>query len=426
MANLSVSENPTETFAQDVARSADASAVHARDGDAPGLSRSLLVTRDYFPPQVGGISTMMWRICEQLGPQRVSCLVGNLPQGCDAVPASVPVYRADLPFSRNLVSKLISLAATWPRVMLAGQTNVLQFATCEDAYWGTYFNRMTGMPFVVYAHGNEILSAAANSWRGARRALRGASAVFANSSYTASLLTERIGVQPQRVQILHPGCDPDEFSPGAPDPSLYANSPLLRTAGPVLLTVGNLVERKGHDLVLKCLPELLKRWPDLVYVVVGEGPNRRPLEQLAQSLGVSGSVCFVGRADERALCNYYRRCDVMVMPSRLRAQHNDVEGFGIVFLEANACGKPAVGGRCGGMADAIVHGETGFVVDSNDSADLSRHLQLLLSDRQLAQRFGATGRRRVVAELSWSAVARRVADVTDEIAARGRRREQSR
>lgn len=425
MHNLSVSENPTETFAQDVPSSAEASAVHARDGSAPGISRSLLVTRDYFPPQVGGISTMMWRICEQLGPERVSCLVGNLPPGSDAVPSSVPVYRADLPFSPNVISKLISLAATWPRVLLPGQCNVLQFATCEDAYWGTYFNRMTGMPFVVYAHGNEILSAAANSWGGARRAIRRASAVLANSRYTASLLTDRIGVKAERVKILHPGCNPDAFSPGAPDESLYADSPLLRTAGPVLLTVGNIVERKGHDLVLKCLPELLKSWPDLVYVVVGEGPNRQPLEQLAQSLGVSGSVCFVGRADERALCNYYRRCDVMVMPSRLRAQQHDVEGFGIVFLEANACGKPAVGGRCGGMADAIVHGETGFVVDSNDSADLLRHLQLLLSDRQVAQRFGATGRRRVVAELSWSAVARRVADVTDEIVARGRTRERA-
>jgi phosphatidyl-myo-inositol dimannoside synthase len=425
MGNLGVSENPTESFTQDVAPAAEPAAVQAREGTAPGISRSLLVTRDYFPPQVGGISTMMWRICEQLGPQRVSCLVGNLPPGCDAVPSSVPVYRADLPFSRNLVSKLISFAATWPRVLLPGSSNLLQFATCEDAYWGTYFNRMTGMPFVVYAHGNEILSAAANSWGGARRALRGANAVFANSSYTASLLTERIGVKSDRVKILHPGCDPDEFSPGAPQESLYADSPLLRTAGPVLLTVGNLVERKGHDLVLKCLPELRKSWPDLAYVVVGDGPNRRDLEQLAQSLGVSASVCFVGRADERALCNYYRRCDVMVMPSRLRAQHHDVEGFGIVFLEANACGKPAVGGRCGGMADAIVHGETGFVVDSTDSADLLRHLQLLLSDRQLAQRFGAAGRRRVVAEFSWSAVARRVTEVTDEIVARGRRRERA-
>jgi phosphatidylinositol alpha-1,6-mannosyltransferase len=425
MTNLDVTENPPESFVQDAVSGVDASAVQARDGGAAGPSRSLVVTRDYFPPQVGGISTMMWRICEQLGPQRVSCLVGNLPPGCDAVPSSVPVHRADLPFSTNLVSKLVSLAATWPRVLLSGQINVLQFATCEDAYWGTYFNRMMGLPFVVYAHGNEILSAAANSWGGARRALRRANAVFANSRYTASLLTDRIGVKPERVKILHPGCDPDEFSPGAPDASLYADSPLLRTAGPMLLTVGNIVERKGHDLVLKCLPELLKRWSDLVYVVVGEGPNRRPLEQLAQSLGVSGSVCFVGRADERALCNYYRRCDVMVMPSRLRARQHDVEGFGIVFLEANACGKPAIGGRCGGMADAIVHGETGFVVDSNDSADLLRHLQLLLSDRQLAQRFGATGRRRVVAELSWSAVADRVAEVTDEMAARGRRRERA-
>jgi phosphatidyl-myo-inositol dimannoside synthase len=395
--------------------------------DAPlraSASRSLLVTRHYYPPQVGGISTMMWRICEQLGPLRLSCLVGEVPVGSSkCMPSSVPVYRSHLPFSRNLILKSMSLVATWPRVLMSERPNVLQFATCEDAYWGTYFRRTSGMPFVVYAHGNEILSAAANSWSGARRALRGASAVFANSRYTANLLTERIGARPERVKIIHPGCDPEEFSPGEPDESLYADWPMLRETRPVVLTVGNLVERKGHDLVLKCLPELLKSRPDLIYVIVGDGPNRASLELLAQSLGVRESVCFVGRVDARALRNHYRRCDVMVMPSRLRQQHHDVEGFGIVFLEANACGKPVVGGRCGGTSDAILHGETGFVVDSTDCEDLTRSLQLLLSDRSLAEHFGANGRRRVIAELNWAAVAHRVAEATDEIAARGRSRE---
>lgn len=385
------------------------------------VSRSLLVTRDYFPPHVGGISTMMWRICEQLGPQRMSCLVGTPGPGSAAVVSpGVTVYRSDLPFSRNVFSKLASLATTWPRVLSSGPFNVLQFATCEDAYWGRYINRVMGIPFVVYAHGNEILAAAANEWAGARRALLGAKLVFANSRYTSTLLLERIGVPSERVKILHPGCDTEQFTPGEPDESLYASWPQLRTAGPVLLTVGNLVERKGHDLVLRCVAELRKSWPDLLYVIVGEGPNRYPLEQLAHSLGVSKSVCFVGRADEGALRDHYRRCDVMVMPSRVRKEQHDVEGFGIVFLEANACAKPVVGGRSGGMADAIVHGETGFIADSSDPADLLHHLHLLLSDVQLARRLGAAGRRRVMGEFSWSAVARRVAGYTDEIVARTR------
>jgi phosphatidylinositol alpha-1,6-mannosyltransferase len=420
MPHRSASEDSRETLAGAVSAAASG-VLGARQHASP--SRSLLVTRDYFPPQVGGIATMMWEICEGLGPERVSCLVGNVPGASgDSVlpPSSVRVYRSDLPFSRRLPTKFASLLATWPRVLIPSRINVLQFATCDDAYWGTYFHRMTGLKFAVYAHGNEVLSAAANSWRGARRALRTADAVFANSRYTAGLLTDRIGTRRERVHIVHPGCDPEAFSPGEPDASLHAEWPILSGADPVLLTVGNLVERKGQDLVLQCLPELRKTWPKLVYVIAGAGPNRAPLEKIARTLGVSESVCFAGRPGPQALRNLYRRCDVMVMPSRLRQEQHDVEGFGIVFLEANACGKPVIGGRSGGMADAIVHGETGFAVDSADAGDLTRHLQLLLADRQLAARLGANGRRRVVAELSWTAVARRVADITDDLVANRR------
>lgn len=365
---------------------------------------------------------MMWELCAHLGPERVSCLIGSLPAALSEVrmPASnIAVHRAHLPFARSPLCKLASLAFTWPHVLTRSRPNILQFATCDDAYWGTWLRRWLGLPFVVYAHGNDVLSAAASQWQAPRTALRGAAAVLANSNYTADLLKNSIGAPAERIQIVHPGCDPNEFSPGAANPAAFAHLPTLRQANPVLLTVGNIVERKGHDLVIRCLPALRETWPELAYVVVGVGAHQPALEKLASELGVREMVHFAGRVPRAALPDFYRRCDVMVMPSRVRSEHHDVEGFGIVFVEANACCKPVVGGRSGGMTDAIHHGENGFVVEPGDVGQLLQHLRMLLADRELAARLGANGRRRVETQLSWSAIARRVDSVLDDVA-RGR------
>jgi phosphatidylinositol alpha-1,6-mannosyltransferase len=171
------------------------------------------------------------------------------------------------------------------------------------------------------------------------------------------------------------------------------------------LSVGNLVERKGHDLVLRALPQLKQRWPGLLYVIVGDGPFRPALEALAEQLGVASSVRFAGRVDSAALPAFYRLCDVFVMPSRLRAEHHDVEGFGIVYIEAGACGKPVVGGLSGGTEDAIAEGETGLLVDPGDANALAAALARILEDPGFARTLGENARRRAAAEFTWAAFA---------------------
>src|SRR5690242_2661083 len=124
--------------------------------------RSLMITRDYFPPQVGGISTMMAEIAARLGPQRISCLVGApgapLQLAAAAGHAAVRVHRSAWPFARNRLAKLAALGTVWPKVLWRERPHVLQFATCDDAYWGSYLRRLLGLPFIVYAHGNDILA----------------------------------------------------------------------------------------------------------------------------------------------------------------------------------------------------------------------------------------------------------------------------
>jgi len=270
------------------------------------------------------------------------------------------------------------------------------------------------MPFIVFAAGNEILDVIEEKWPKPMLALQTADRVVAISRYTASFV-ERAGVDPSRIEIVYPGYDTNRFRPL--EDRLELRQKLLgeRYRDQVILTVGNLVARKGHDTTIRSLPRLLQRVPDVTYLVVGDGPYRSPLETLATGLGVRNRVIFAGRLADEDLAQLYALCDVFVMPSRAQLDEKDVEGFGIVFLEANACAKPVIGGRSGGVPEAIVDGVTGLLVDPNDSGELADAIARLLTDREFANRLGQQGRERAVNEFSWRRAADSVQGILDSV-----------
>jgi phosphatidylinositol alpha-1,6-mannosyltransferase len=293
--------------------------------------------------------------------------------------------------------------------------------TVDDGIHGRWLRRWLKLPYAVFAHGNEIVAAASgNQQDGRPKLLRAilseASRVMAISRFTADLV-EQAGVDPRRIDLIHPGCDSGFFSPRPPDAGLRQRLLGGRRASPIILTTGNLVPRKGHDVVIQALPHLVSTLPDVAYLIVGDGPNRGELERLATDLGVRDRVIFAGRTTDAELPAVYSLCDVFVMASRTRADLNDVEGFGLVFLEAGACGKPVIGGRSGGIPDAIVEGESGLLVDPLDPRDVAAALHRVLVDADFATRLGTQGRKRVVRDFTWAGFARKV-QVTLEHTAR--------
>jgi phosphatidylinositol alpha-1,6-mannosyltransferase len=232
----------------------------------------------------------------------------------------------------------------------------------------------------------------------------------ANSRFTASLV-EQAGVDRRRIHVIHPGCDAERFQPRPVDRALRDRLLGARAGGRVVLTVGNLVERKGHDMVIQALAQIISLIPDATYLIVGEGPYRDDLDRLARATGVRDRVVFAGRVDADGLPDVYALSDVFVMPSRVRHAAGDVEGFGLVFLEANACGKPVIGGRTGGIPEAIVDGKTGFLVEPESVADIADRLKTLLTDREVATEMGRQGRARVTAHFSWADAAAQVQDL---------------
>jgi len=376
--------------------------------------KSLLISHQYFPPQVGGISRLVGHLARELGPERVCCLTG-VPSG-KAHPNGMPLprtYRSQAIFQGStVITRVIGWGATLPRILLTERPKVILNATVSEAQYGAKLRNWFRLPMVTLVHGNELLAALAKTSEGDRlsRALLQSDGIVAVSRFSAGLAS-RIGVPPHRIAVVHPGCDAETFAPKRARPELLNRVLGSRPQDRVFLTIGGLVARKGHDVVIRALPEVLRAIPDTTYLIVGDGPCRQDLEKLAAELRVADRVVFAGQVSDTELPDYYALSDVFIMASREQAEDCTVEGFGIVYLEANACGKPVIGGNSGGVPDAVQDGETGLLVDPRSPADIARALISLLTDRDRAARMGKVGRARVVQEFSWSRMAERIYQV---------------
>jgi len=372
--------------------------------------KSLLISGVYFPPQVGGISRIMEHLARAMGRERLCCLTGV------AGPRSIPgprVYRSPTAFfAPTRTRKGVAWARVVSEIMIRERPRAVLLGTVSDGPYGRWLRRWLGLPYVVYTHGNEVLGILTEERPGAPesfegQALRGASRVVAVSRFTAGLV-QQAGVDPARIEVVNPGCDLTRFAPKPADASLRQRILGARHRHRVILTTGNLVARKGHDVVIRALARLQVDVPDVVYLIVGDGPHRGELERLAGLLGVRDRVVFAGRVPDAELPAFYILGDVFVMVSRERREESDVEGFGLVYLEAGACGKAVVGGRSGGIPEAIADGVTGLLVDPSDPDDVARALAGILNEDGLAARLGAAGRARVEREFTWAHAAHRI------------------
>jgi phosphatidyl-myo-inositol dimannoside synthase len=378
--------------------------------------KSLLISSIYFPPQTGGISRVMGTIASSLGPDEICCLTAvpaTSPDKGDL--AGVAIYRRPRAFAKGKAVQAAGFAAAVAEIMLRERPQVVQLATAYEGHMGLWLQRWLSLPFIIYAHGNEIFGALSSPWPKPRLSLIKAARVLANSRFTSALV-EKTGANPAKIEIVRPGCDVNRFRPIVASSELRAELMGSSNRAPVILSVGGLMERKGHDMVIATLPKLIERFPKLVYLIVGDGPRRSNLEKLAFKTGVAASVIFAGKVSDERLPYVYSICDVFVMPSRHREEAGDVEGLGIVYLEANACGKPVVAGRSGGVPDAVIDGITGFLVDPSSPEDIASAISRLLSSPELAGRLGRQGREHVLAEFTWPQFVDRVRRICNEVA----------
>jgi phosphatidylinositol alpha-1,6-mannosyltransferase len=359
--------------------------------------RVLLVTPD-FPPAEGGIQRLMFQVSSRL--EGVSCLVVALGlSGAREVGRTFDIDRVpdwERALHRAAVARLNWRAlrravAFRPDVVISG------FVTTAPAT--LVMKTFLGARTIQYLHADE----ARLRPRLVSAAVRHADAVVAVSSHARDLAIEA-GAERARVHVIHPGVDPAP-PPGEPAPE---SSP--RT----LLTVARLSDRyKGHDVMLRALPLVRSRLGDVRWTLVGDGPLRPALENLARALGVRSAVSFAGEVSDAERDEWFGRADLFVMPSRLPAGGVGGEGFGIAYLEAAARGLPVVAGNVGGALDAV--GDAGELVDPRDHVALADAIVDLLSDDARRQALGRSGAERSK-RFSWTRHAEAVQALIQELA----------
>jgi phosphatidylinositol alpha-1,6-mannosyltransferase len=262
---------------------------------------------------------------------------------------------------------------------------------------------------ISYAHGEEITACAASGQlrRIMHLAHRGCDLMIANSRNTARLLEGHI--DPAKVRVVHPGVDLAEFAAAGPQGVAWRGARGL-TGRLLVATIGRLDRRKNHAAVIEAVAQLAPRFEQLTYVLAGAGRQMAALKDLALRRGVADRVLFLGAVSDAERTALLSACDLFAMPA-IR-DGTDVEGFGMVFLEAGACGKPVLAGREGGQAEAVLDGTTGLVVDGTQQDQVTQALARLLEDPLLRTRLGQAAAAHA-ADFDWPRVVQRIVDLVE-------------
>jgi phosphatidyl-myo-inositol dimannoside synthase len=366
------------------------------------IPRTLVVTND-FPPRVGGIQRTLESLCRELPPERVSVIAPSCERSeafDEAAPFDVVRERRRFVWPSPGVARRIEaeLARSKAEVVLFGDAFPLALMGSRLASHGT--------PYVVLAHGfDHWLSTVPVAHAVMKRMTGPASRVAGCSEFISRRVRTAVPRQVP-VSVLHPGADVERFRPDLPTGDVRERHGLGDR--PLIVCVSRLVPRKGQDVLIRAMRSIQRRVPEAGLLIVGSGPHEAALRRLAEH-APTRSVTFVGEVPEQDLPGYYAVGDVFAMPCRTRLGGLEVEGWGNVFIEAAACGRPVVVGDSGGSREALVHGETGLLVDGTDVDGVGDAVATLLEDPAYARRLGKAGRARVEREHTWPLVAERLA-----------------
>ncbi len=368
----------------------------------------LLVTEDY-PPAPGGIATFLYNIC-LFTKFDISVLTVKW-ESCDEFDKKQSYFTKRIAPLRYL--GFLSFFLNVLYLVIRRRIDIIFWGYCVPlAITGWLVKSILNVRLAVLVHGNDLncsLSQGRMSRCISLFVLRRCDVVFTNCSYNRDILL-KLGLFPERIKIFHPGVDISVFYPESVDGELQKRYNL--SGKKVILTVGRLVQRKGQRAVVEVLADIVNKIPDVIYVIAGDGPDKYNLDVLVRKLGLGQNVVFIPDLSYDLLPAMYNLCDLFVMVSKEIPEEGEVEGFGIVFSEAGACGKPVVGGRSGGIPDAVVDGVTGILVDPEDREELREAICSLLSDPEKAQVMGRNGRQRMLNELTWEKV---VGEFDDEL-----------
>jgi len=364
--------------------------------------RILCITND-FGPRAGGIETFVHGLLERM------------PHGSVTVYTSSQSWSEDFDrvwlerFGVSVIRDKSKILLPSPRVLRNTQ-KLVRDEGIERIFFGAAaplgllshgLRRAGANRLVALTHGHEVWWAKLWPFKSLlRRIGSGLDVMTYLGEYTRKVIGGALKQENQRAMVhLAPGIDTEHFSPRTDIAALRKKLDLEGKR--VIVSVGRLVHRKGQDTLVEAMPKIVSEFPDVHLLFVGVGPHLEYIHKRAVQLGVLSNISFVGRVPYDEIPQFISLGEVFAMPSRSRLAGLEVEGLGIVYLEASACGLPVVGGKSGGAPDALLEGETGFAVDGRNPSDVADAILHLLRDPALGVAMGKRGREWIIENWEW-------------------------
>ena len=365
---------------------------------------SLALAQD-FPPISGGVSVYAANLFKNWSGKVIILAPEYDKSYSEEFPPNIAVKRIPMDLKRggiwSFLKRQVCLYKASLRIIREEKINLIHCTHISSGLTALLLKKLHAMPYVLYTYGSEISGQHGIIRHNlAKLILKNALWLTTMSNFTRKAIM-KFGIDKERIRFLV-GVEIDRFS-RVGDISATKKKYNIN-GGPIILTVARLMPHKGIDTVIKALPEILKKYPNLLYLVVGEGPYRETLEDLSKKLKVEDHIKLLGDIPHDKLQDeteaFYSICDLFVLISR-NIDGIEAEGFGLVFLEAGLSKKAAVGGKSGGIQDAVIDGETGRLVNPDDPHEVARNVLFLLENRKAAELMGENGYKRAVKKFYW-------------------------
>jgi phosphatidylinositol alpha-1,6-mannosyltransferase len=367
---------------------------------AANLRKTFLITND-LGPRAGGIESFVLGLLERADKNSVVILTSSQSKSKEFDQELFEKYGAIVIRDRSkILLPTPRVAHKAIKIMKQHQATTIWFgAAAPLALLAKRLRNAGATNIVALTHGHEVWWAKIPLFHQAiSKISKDVDSLTYLGEFTKNAMLPAIADKSKLVKIA-PGIDVDHFAPRDIDLKLIEKHKLQNRR--VIVCVGRLVHRKGQDKLIEAMPQVLKKFPDAVLLLVGEGPIRSMLDKLIRHHGLEHNVIFTGRIKFEELPKYIQLGEVFAMPSRDRFFGLEVEGLGIVYLEASACGVPVIVGKSGGAPDAVIDNQTGLIVDGTNPKEISDAICKLLDNKDLAMQMGRNGRQWVVENWRW-------------------------
>lgn len=376
----------------------------------------ILIISTEFPPGPGGIGTHAYHLANEFTKKGMEVAV--LTKQIYASSEKINTFNASVAFKvftlyrhkfvvwntiRNLLYLLrISRNLKPDLIMSSGSTSLLM---------GLIARTKRKTPWIVIGHGSEFSKNNPFYYFLLKKSFESADSVICVSNYTLNLM-ENSGISAKKAVVINNGANDNDFNIVNESQGQLLKKKYGLEEKFVLLTVGNVTERKGQEIIIRALPYIKKEIPGIFYIMVGLPTLKEPLLRLATELGVKNQIEFTGRVEQNELIEYYQTTDLFLMTS-YRTNDDDVEGFGIAVIEAALCGKPAIVTAGSGLEEAVMHNHTGIVVPAQDPEAVAREVIALFKDQNRVKVMGEEARERALAGFTWKYCANQYINVIE-------------